>query len=158
MSDLHELRTRLRAAQGRILAVPATGPGVFGAPDPKTGERWNAGNVLGHVAEMLPFWVDQVRGVLAGRKEVGRGVEGYERRKQGIEAGATLTEEELRTRVESGVSLAAVLLDEMSPADLQRRIVYRRRDGEEEATLGELVDQLIVGHLDEHAQQLAELS
>src|SRR5919201_6693966 len=158
MSDLHDLRTRLRAAHERIVAVPQTGPGVYGAPDPKTGERWNAGNVLGHAAEMLPFWVDQVRGVLAGRTEIGRGVEGYERRQQGIETGATLSEEQLRTRVEGGVSLAAVLLDEMSPADLERRVVYRRRDGEEEASVGQLVDQLIVGHLEEHAEQLAELT
>ena len=158
MSDLHELRSRLRAAHDRIQAAPETGPGVFGAPDPKTGERWNAGNVLGHAAEMLPFWVDQIRGVLAGRDEMGRGVEGYERRKQGIESGATLSEEELRTRVEAGVSLAAILLDEMAPADLRRRVTYRRQDGSEEVSLGELVEQLIVGHLEEHARQLAELS
>jgi DinB superfamily len=158
MSDLHELRTRLRAAHERIAAAPETGPGVYGAPDPKTGERWNAGNVLGHTAEMLPFWVDQVRGVLAGRTELGRGVEGYERRKQGIESGATLGEEELRTRVEAGVSLAAILLDEMSPADLERRVTYRSRDGEDQTMLGQLVDQLIVGHLEEHAKQLTELT
>ena len=158
MSDLHDLRTRLRGAHDRILSVPETGPGVYGAPDPQTGERWNAGNVLGHAAEMLPFWVDQIRGVLGGRDELGRGVEGYERRRQAIDAGATLSGQELRTRVEAGVSLATILLDEMSPADLERRVTYRRRDGEEEKTVGELVDQLIVGHLEEHAKQLAELS
>jgi hypothetical protein len=158
MSDLHDLRTRLRAARERIVAAPETGPGVYGAPDPKTGERWNAGNVLGHTAEMLPFWVDQVRGALAGRNELGRGVEGYERRKQGIEAGATLSGEELRLRVEAGVSLASILLDEMAPADLERRVTYRSRDGEDQKSLGELVDQLIVGHLEEHAKQLAELT
>jgi hypothetical protein len=158
MSDLHDLRTRLRAAHVRIATAPETGPGIYGAPDPKTGERWNAGNVLGHAAEMLPFWVDQVRGALAGRRELGRGVEGYERRKEGIESGATLSEDDLRTRVEAGVSLAAILLDEMSPADLERRVTYRSRDGEEHKTLGELVDQLIVGHLEEHAKQLGELT
>ena len=158
MSDLHELKRRLQAAHDQIQGAPETGPGVYGAPDPKTGERWNAGNVLGHAAEMLPFWADQVRGVLAGRKEIGRGVEGYEHRQQGIESGATLGEQELRIRVEAGVSLAAILLDEMSAADLGRRVTYQRRDGSEEATLGELVDQLIVGHLEEHARQLAELS
>ena len=72
MSDLPDLKRRLRAAHDQIQSAPETGPGVYGAPDPKTGERWNAGNVLGHAAEMMPFWVDQVRGVLAGRKELGR--------------------------------------------------------------------------------------
>src|SRR5438132_12129908 len=136
MSDLHELKRRLQAAHDQIQGAPETGPGVYGAPDPKTGERWNAGNVLGHAAEMLPFWVDQIRGVLAGRKELGRGVEGYERRQQGIESGATLGEQELRVRVEAGVSLAAILRDEMSPADPGGRATNQRIHGSEAPTRG----------------------
>src|SRR5437870_3742108 len=72
-TELANLRQRLDAAYARLRETPATGPGVYGAPDPESGERWNAGNVLGHVAELLPFWVDQVRGVLAGRELIGRG-------------------------------------------------------------------------------------
>ena len=157
MSDLHDLRIRLRAAHQRIAAAPETGPGVYGAPDPKTGERWNAGNVLGHVAELLPFWTDQARAVLAGGSELGRGVEGYERRKAGIETGTKLDEARLREQVEIGLMQARSLLDGMALSDLDRRVMYRTRRGDREGTLGQFLDELIVGHLEAHARQLAEL-
>src|SRR5438874_6828886 len=154
---LQDLKERLGAAHERIRKAPETGPGIYGAPDPETGERWNAGNVLGHLAEMLPFWVDQVRGVLAGREELGRGVEGYERRRQGIDSGQTLTEAELRKRVAAGVDEARTLFDEMTPPDLQRGVTYRTRKDERSANLGELLDDLIVAHVEAHAKQLEEL-
>jgi len=47
------LRQRASAARERLRAIPATGRGEYGAPDPETGERWNRGNVLGHLAEMV---------------------------------------------------------------------------------------------------------
>jgi hypothetical protein len=154
----NDLKQRLEAAARQLGETPATGPGVYGAPDPETGERWNAGNLLGHVAEMIPFWLDQARGVLAGRTELGRGVEGYEHRRQGIDAGATLEEAELRRRIDSAIKQAGELLGGVSAADLDRKVTYRSRDGERQATFGELLDELIVSHVEAHAKQLAELS
>jgi hypothetical protein len=151
------LRRRLDAAYERIKSTPSTGPGVYGAPDPKTGERWNAGNVLGHVAEMLPFWVDQMNGVLAGKSEIGRGEEGYARRKEGIEAGTVLSEADLRKRLDAGVAAARELLDGMPSEVLERRITYRSLAGDREDAVAAVLDDLIVSHLEAHASQLAEL-
>jgi hypothetical protein len=158
MTDtLDGLKQRLNSAAQELRGITATGPGIYGAPDPQTGERWNAGNVLGHVAELLPFWVDQIRGVMAGRAEIGRGVEGYERRKAGIETGTKLDEARLREQVEIGLMQARSLLDGMALSDLDRRVMYRTRRGDREGTLGQFLDELIVGHLEAHARQLAEL-
>src|SRR5438105_15237513 len=117
-----DLKRRLEAAAKQLGDTAATGPGVYGAPDPESGERWNAGNLLGHVAEMVPFWVDQVRGVLAGRTEIGRGVEGYERRRQGIDWGWKLEEAELQRQIGAAVCTAGVRLGEMSEAELTRQL------------------------------------
>src|SRR5438105_6924760 len=109
-----DLRRRLDAAYEQIKATPSTGPGVYGAPDPETGERWNAGNVLGHVVEMLPFWVDQMNAVLEGKSEVGRGESGYAQRKHGIESGTVLSESDLRSRLDAAVTDARKLLDRVT--------------------------------------------
>jgi hypothetical protein len=130
---------------------------VFGAPDPETGERWNAGNVLAHVAEMLPFWVDQLNGVIAGRSELGRGEAGYERRKEGIRSGTLVSEEHLRESLDAGVAAARKLLDDMPSDVLDRRVVYHTLRGDREETVAAAIDDLIVAHLEAHAKQLEAL-
>lgn len=156
-SDLSRLRARVERAQAQLRAVPATGPGVYGSPDPETGERWNAGNVLGHLAEMIPFWTAQARSVMEGAGEVGRGTAGYESRRGGIDSGQTLTEPDLRARIDSGLEALLALIDGLQPSDLQRQIVHRSKAAERSLTLRELIDELLVGHLEAHAKQLAEL-
>ena len=153
---LAALKARVEGARGLLRATPATGPGVYGSPDPETGERWNAGNVLGHVAEMLPFWTGQVASILEGATEAGRGTAGYESRRTGIDSGQELGEEELRSRIEAGLVGLLELLSEMRPSDLERPILYRARVGEEELSLGLFLEQLLIGHIEGHLQQLAE--
>ena len=152
------LRRRVEVAGRQLHAIPATGPGVFGSPDPETGERWNAGNVLGHVAEMLEFWTGQARTILEGASEAGRGTAGYESRREGIDSGRELAEADLRARIESGIAELLALLEAITPADLERPIVYHARVGEQSLTLSQFLDQLLIGHLESHARQLQELS
>jgi len=158
MSGVGELRGRAVRAGARLGAIPATGRGEYGAPDPETGERWNRGNVLGHVAEMLDFWTDQSRAVLAGQTVVGRGEPGYARRQEGIERGEVVEESELRGSIERSLRDLDGLLAETPPESLQIRIVYRRKDGDRDLTLGEFIDQFLVGHLEEHLAQLESLT
>jgi len=158
MSGVGELRGRAVRAGARLGAIPATGRGEYGAPDPETGERWNRGNVLGHVAEMLDFWTDQSRAVLAGQTVVGRGEPGYARRQEGIERGEVVEESELRGSIERSLRDLDGLLAETPPESLQIRIVYRRKDGDGDLTLGEFIDQFLVGHLEEHLAQLESLT
>jgi hypothetical protein len=158
MNSVDQLRQRVLAARERLHRIPATGPGELGAPDPATGERWHRGNVLGHVAEMVPFWADQARAVMLGATAMGRDQPGTERRREGIERGAVMTENELRSQIEAGLDELDRLLLTVKVEDLERPVLYHRRDGDETSTLGGLVDQLLVGHLEGHLDQLESLT
>lgn len=158
MNRSDQLRQRLQAASARLERIPATGPGELGAPDPATGERWHRGNVLGHVAEMLPFWAGQAETVLGGARMIGRDQTGSASRRQGIEKGAVLAEAELRAEVARGVAAVERVLAAVRPEDLERRIVYRRSDGQErELGFGDFLEEMLVGHFEGHLDQLEEL-
>jgi hypothetical protein len=49
------------------------------------------------------------------------------------------------------------LLEKLSPEDLERRVVFHNREGEREARVGELLQTLVVGHVEDHLEQLASL-
>ena len=158
MNRIDAFRRRVQSARERLHRIPATGPGELGAPDPATGERWHRGNVLGHVAEMVPFWADQAHAVLGGATMMGRDQPGTERRRHGIDQGAVMAENELRYQIEFGLDELDRLLDELQVDDLDRQVVYRTRSGDEDETLGGLLDRLLVGHLEGHLDQLESLT
>jgi hypothetical protein len=110
------------------------------------------------MSEMLYFWTAQVESVLGGAVETGRGEGGYERRRQGIDAGPEASEPELRARIDSGVDELEQILGRMEPGDLKRPIHHRTATGDRDADLGWLVEDMLVGHLEAHVTQLAELS
>ncbi|HEX3200890.1 MAG TPA: hypothetical protein VHW42_02995, partial [Actinomycetes bacterium] len=61
---------RLLAAAGRIRASAVALPDdTLTDPDPDSGERWDRGQVLAHVAEMLPYWAEQAELIAAGRQD-----------------------------------------------------------------------------------------
>jgi hypothetical protein len=157
ITEPEEYRLRVIAASERLRALSLGGSAQQGPPDPVTGERWDRRNVLGHMAEMLPFWCRQFRAVGSGAAEIGRGAEGYQRRRRGIDR-REVAEADLLAEVDQGINDLVRLLGELDSRALHRRILYRRRDGEEEDTVGGLLDQLLVRHLEEHVTQLAELS
>jgi hypothetical protein len=158
MSELGSYRERLVAARDALAATPLLGPGEPGPLDEKTGERWDRTNVLGHVAEMLPYWTSQTRAVIGGSGEMGRGEAGYARRREGIDSGKVLSEAELRAQVEAGIDGLIKLLGEMRNEDLERPVVYRPKDGDRHETVGAMLDELMVAHLEAHIRQLKELT
>jgi hypothetical protein len=155
---VQEYRRRLVTAREQLRAVPQIGPGAPGPADPQTGERWDRANVLGHVAEMLPYWTGQGRAVLAGAGSFGRDEPGARARRDGIDGGAAQTEEVLRGRIDAGAEAVLELLDELGDGDLDRRATYHGSEGTREVTLEHLVDDLLVGHLEAHVRQLTELT
>jgi hypothetical protein len=158
MNRVDQLRQRVLAARARLDRVPATGPGELGAPDPASGERWHRGNVLGHLAEMIGFWTEQARAALGGARAVGRGETGTRERQEGVERGSILPEAELRAEIALGLDRLDALLSEVTAGDLEKSIVYRRRGGESETTVGEFIESILVRHLEEHLDQLEELT
>jgi hypothetical protein len=152
---------RLDAVEERLAAQAAISSrtrGALTAPDPASGERWDAGQVWAHLAEFVPYWVGQLQVVL-------RDYDG-----EPVQFG--------RTQTDAG-RLAAIERDRTQPvsvlwADTHTDIEQLRRflqglDGEAwsarglHPTLGVLdadriVDDFLVGHLEQHADQLDELA
>lgn len=158
MGEVDGLRERVEAAQRAYAAPPREGWGEPGPVDEGTGERWDRGNVLGHVAEMVPYWTAQFRAVLEGRAEaVGRDEVGFAQRRMGVDAGREAGEDGLLARIDAGIEGLLALLAELDDADLGRRVVARSPRGDQESTVRELLDRLLVGHLEEHVRQLRTL-
>lgn len=158
MSDLEGFRARVASAREALAAAPFAGAGQPGPADEKTGESWDRTNVLGHLAEMLPYWTSQVRAVIGGAREMGRGEAGYAHRRAGIDSGRTTGEAELRARIDAGLEGLLLLLGEMGEEDLDRQVGYRSRDGERRVDLRFVLEDLLVGHTEAHLRQLQELT
>jgi hypothetical protein len=155
--EIDDLRARVEALRRDYAALSLDGWGEPGPPDEQTGERWDRGHVLGHVAEMLPYWTEQIRGVLAGGDAVGRDEAGSARRRAGIERGREAGEAGLLAQIDTGLAGVLELLAGMRDADLDRGVLRRLPGAEEEATLGEQLDVLMIGHAEAHLRQVQEL-
>jgi DinB superfamily len=147
-----ERAERLQAAAGRIRAsAVGLGEDALTEPDPESGERWDRGQVLAHVAEMLPYWAQQAELIAAGRQvEFGR-VKGDPDRLGAIERDRREDPERLLGRVDEGVAVVLALLERLDDQALARTGHHQ--------TLGEMpvatiVDRFLVAHLEEHADQL----
>jgi hypothetical protein len=158
MGEIEGLRRRLEAVRREYAALPREGWGEPGPPDERTGERWDRGNVLGHVAEMLPFWTLQVRAVLDGGGRMGRDAVGMAQRRMGVDSGREAGEDGLLIRIDEGIGILLALLAGMRDADLDRPLRHRSAEGDErDADLRFEVESMLVGHLEEHLGQLRSL-
>jgi DinB family protein len=150
--DRQERAARLQAAAGRIRASAVLLPDdALTDPDPESGERWDRGQVLAHVAEMLPYWARQAELVAAGRQaEFGR-VKGDPDRLAAIERDRREDPRRLLGRVDEGVATVLALLDRLDAQALGRSARHQTLG---EMTVAEIVDRFLVAHLEEHADQL----
>jgi hypothetical protein len=157
MGEIEGLQRRVEAARREYAALPRDGWGEPGPEDERTGERWDRGNVLGHVAEMLPYWTGQVRAVLGGAGDMGRDPVGMAQRRMGIDSGREAGEDGLLTRVDEGMAGLEALLADMSDADLDRPLRYRGSDSQRDVDLRYTLEHILVGHLEDHLGQLRTL-
>lgn len=155
--DLQAMRERVAASRADLGRLPAATDRDAGPVDPATGESWHRGNVLGHMSEMLDYWTGQIQRAVEGSGTMGRDEQGAALRRQGIDHGNAASEVELRRDIDQKIGRLLVLLAAMSPDDLERAVDFHNRKGNRQARVGELVQNLVVGHLEEHIQQLADL-
>jgi hypothetical protein len=143
---------RLLAAAGRIRASALVPPDdALTDPDPDSGERWDRGQVLAHVAEMLPYWARQAELIAAGRQaEFGR-VKSDPDRIAAIERDRREDPQRLLGRVDEGVAAVLALLDRLDAQALARTGHHQTLG---DMTVAEIVDRFAVAHLEEHADQL----
>jgi hypothetical protein len=143
---------RLRAAAGRIRASALVRPDdALTDPDPDTGERWDRGQVLAHVAEMLPYWAQQAELIATGeQREFGR-VRTDPGRVGAIERDRREDPQRLLDRVDEGVAVVIALLDRL---DEQAMASPGHHQTLGDMTVAEILDRFAVAHLEEHADQL----
>ena len=153
MAELEQMAERMLAARERLRAAPISDSHELGPPDPKSGDRWDRFNVLGHTAEMLQFWSRELRRSLDTGVRLGR-EPGSSTRIEGIEGGRLLGEQALRDRIDTGVDAAVNLLRGMAESDLDRELETWSQDVK---TARWCLEYFLVGHLEAHVERLAQL-
>jgi hypothetical protein len=148
--------TRLRVAADRIRStVPSVSSYALASADPETGERWDRGQVLAHVAEILPYWTRQAELVIehgGGGVPFGR-VKTDPERIAAIERSRGEDTAELLARMDQGLQGALALLARLDERQLAETGTHERLG---EMTVAQIIDRFLVEHLEEHAEQLAE--
>jgi len=155
---LEHLNPRLNAAHERLEALrPEVEAGSPWTPSLHFGVEpeasWNPPELLAHLAEMLPYWLEQVERILAGYPEpvpFGR-VQSDDERIAAIGRDRALAPAELFDRIAIGVEALVGRFATLGPDDAARRATHPTRG---EMTLEAVVERMLVGHLEEHATQL----
>lgn len=144
---------RLQAAAGRIRAhVDALPPGGLTSPDPETGERWDAGQLLAHVVEMLSYWVREAELVAASGNGVAFGrVRTDPDRVAAIERDRLEDPYRLLGRMDEGVAGVLAFVDGLDAPALDQAGTHQVRG---QMTVAGIIDQFVVAHLEEHADQI----
>lgn len=127
-------------------------------PDPQTGERWDAGQVWAHMAEFLPYWMDEVHKVIGcdGQTPAPFGrTKSDPVRIAAIEADRHDPPTLLLAQLAVSLSKLKTLLGQV-PED--RWSAVGRHPTLGDMTLADIVERFLVGHLEEHMDQLEGLA
>jgi len=163
MNVLAPLLDRLETAAARLAATrePVTRgePWPAGAVAHGSGEaEWGPTEVLAHVAEMLPFWLGEMERVLAGPDHrSGAGPTPFGRtpgdqvRSLSVIRDSSLPARELYDRIAAAVERYGRRLPGLTDAEIARTGLHPTRG---EMSVLELLETLVVSHLEAHAEQL----
>jgi hypothetical protein len=156
---LDDMITRLDVAESRLAALSREPfPEGQTDPDPGAEETWGAAQVWAHLAEFPPFWSAQVRAIKAapqGTSPAFGRLKTDASRVDPIERDRALPREQLWQKVQAGIGTARATLVTLEPADFERTAQHPVRGT---VTLGFVVNDFIVKHLEEHADQLDKLA
>jgi len=114
--------------------------------------EWSAMQVLGHVVEMLPYWLNHCRGLIAAAEppQFGRTLDAPERL-AGVDHGATGTPDELLRLLNDEVQTTARAIRQMSVAERSKKGLHLRRG---EMTVADVIEVFIVAHAEDHLAQV----
>lgn len=150
---------RLELVDAR-LAAQATRPSRAGLtePDAGSGERWEAAQVWAHLAEFPGYWTREVGRILEADPAAGAVPFGRTKTDPGRVAAIAHDRDtgiaELRRRVSAGIATVAATLQAMEDADWGRT---GRHPSLGVVGMDGIMQEFLVGHLEEHAAQLEGL-
>jgi hypothetical protein len=149
--------TRLDSVEARLAVAEARAPAVeaLTGADPATGERWDRGQVWAHLAEFVPYWIGQAGPVLRGQESgepvpFGR-TKADPERIGAIERDRSEPVPVLWADTSADIAALRAFLQAMEPEQWQIRGLHPTLGA---MTIDELVEMFLVGHLEEHADQL----
>jgi hypothetical protein len=138
-------------------AAAAAQPGALTTADPSSGERWEQGQVWAHLAEFVPYWIEQAQRVITL----------YDG--EPVPFGRTKRDEGRVAAIERDREQPLSVLWADAHGDVEQlRAFLHHLDAQAEAarglhpTLGvmsmdDIIEEFLVGHLEQHADQLDEL-
>jgi uncharacterized damage-inducible protein DinB len=119
-----------------------------------TGEvAWSVQQILGHMAEMIPYWLNQCDRLIAATGEpprFGRALDSPERL-AGVELGAAGGFDETLGRVEGEIQAAAQAIRQMTPAERAKAGDHLRYG---EMSVEQVIERFIIAHAEEHLAQV----
>jgi hypothetical protein len=151
---------RLDAVEARLASAAATEPlpGALTGADPTSGERWDRGQVWAHLSEFIPYWIAQAGPVLRGQVSgepvpFGR-TKGDPERIGAIERDRREPVSTLWADTWADIGRLRAFLGGIEPDQWEIRGLHPTLGP---MTVDELVEQFLVGHLEQHANQLEGL-
>jgi hypothetical protein len=118
-------------------------------------QAWSALQVIGHLVEMIPYWLHHCHHLIAATHEppqFGRTLDAPERL-AGVEAATTSDALELLSQLQQVVATAAKDIRSMTGAELSKTGIHVRQGS---MTVANVIEQLIVGHAEAHVVQVQE--
>jgi hypothetical protein len=157
-ADVDSLLARLAEAERRLVehAAAPLPPGLT-EPDPGGTERWEAGEVWAHLAEFPGYWLSQIRRIVDGatsepvpfgRVRTDPGRVGAIQRDRHTDPAALLS------RVRATLAETTDYARALSADAWSRRGIHTTRG---EMTVRQVMESFLVGHMEEHADQLDSL-
>lgn len=134
----------------RLLRDPGVASRLRTAPGK---DEWSAMQALGHMTEMIPYWLSHCRILMAatGAPPAFGRTPGSPERLAGVAHGAAAEPAALLVQLEGEVRTAAATIRTLSTAERQKRGVYTGRG---EMTVADVLESFIVGHAEEHLAQV----
>jgi hypothetical protein len=150
LARLDSVEARLSAAAFR---EPA--PDEITSADPESGERWDRGQVWAHLSEFIPYWIQQAGPVLRGHPSgepvpFGR-TKADPERIGAIERSRRESIGVLWADTSGDIAQLRGFLAGMEPDQWHIRGLHPTLGA---MTVDDLVERFLVGHLEEHADQL----
>ncbi len=148
---------RVAEVGDRLRRVAIDRPGLTEA-DPATGDQWSAGQAWGHISEFVPFWIEELGDVIDDfqGQPVPFGREpGETARKEAIDQGPDVAMDRHLHWLDNHVAQLEEFIRSI-PEDGWKAEGLHRKMGV--LSVPEMLDQFLVGHLEEHAAQLEKLS
>jgi len=134
----------------KLVRAPGAAPRLR---TPPAVNEWSAMQTLGHMTEMIPYWLNHCRTLIEDtgpRPTFGR-THGSPERLAGVAQGASADPDVLLRRLHEEARTAASAIRQMSIAERSKRGISTERG---EMTVGDVIESFIVGHAEEHLGQV----